>query len=292
MVHHLTKDDVIPPDLMDEAVKNFTLSDVSRGMGNITKGVYGIFQGLQTGEYKDVMVNLAKNTGSQYVAGYTRFLDPVNQALALAVGDGKQIDRRQGNKFVNDSLRYTDQIFSFMATDKKKHTASAGEVDSPNIFKTLSLDYKEGHTPAESLFNMIGKPVYMANMRSKVPAVDDVLNKRINPMLNGKARMLLNNSVFLGLPMSEKIIKVDDMLSHVKQAVLAQMLDSSVSTDGRAARLYKMTNKYKALDINKAIKDLMMPEGTVVTDLSAGELVVLEGFLMRRKDKILEKFSR
>ena len=112
---HKNRGEETPKDLKKIFWDVFGLGQVDRSLGVYERGIGNILIGLEMGDFKGLMKAGGKITGEVVAtagAGLTRPLDPINQFLGFMEGENYvNVDRRQGNKVLNNSFRYVDEIF-------------------------------------------------------------------------------------------------------------------------------------------------------------------------------------
>ena len=112
---HVSKGDGVPKDLFKDIVTQFGPSGLLRGVSDVGKDVYSVFEEIASNDNVDVSAALTRAVGgavSMYASGLTRPLDPINLVVGMARGEKYvERDKNQGAKSLNDSIRYIDQIF-------------------------------------------------------------------------------------------------------------------------------------------------------------------------------------
>lgn len=244
----------------------------------------------------------------QYAAGATRPFDPINTAIGFAQGSDYQApDRRVGNRAVNESIRYVDNILGLVGLGPdlpSKTDAITGETYA-QLDKYLS-PFRENISPSkqETLFKMLGatgfeKGSKLAGYRSYTDyeEADNRYNTLFHDKLENDPELdrLLNSEEFqTGISTRyPDLTKLEvrralaaKVLRRAKEATFrAMQLDSAegrvdealldIASDKRHSR----QEKERAL--KKVISILGLPEETGVEDLSAVELGFFKTILNR-----------
>jgi hypothetical protein len=193
------------------------------------------------------LMGYAANSIAPIAAGFTRPLDPVNKFVgaysdAYGITSNATIDRKLSpgiDGTIQSFGRYTNTLFDVLLgePDKNgkllygapKHSATqAGEIRSGNVGAGIfGAQYAQRRTPIDKLLGMVNKAPFKADsFTSGNPEYDDWMNQNVNPILEREASRLMNNEVFMALPMAGKMREVDLMLTAARNEVLAH-LDTS-----------------------------------------------------------------
>ena len=276
------------------------LDRLSEGLGvNVMKAFVGD-PAEKDRALNDLKITFGSIT-SQVVSGSTRFLAAPNDLIGLARGsDFKMINRKDGNKTLNDSLRYMDQFYA-VATGKdmaeEKFSATTGNIKSD---ATKQLGVREvTMTDTKKVLSMIGKPTYLADLRTKDPIADNRFNKIFNTMIESMSSDLLRSYYFREgdakgpnsrLKLRQKMVK--DLMKDAKDITLTFM-ERGVDdiNDITFAKIIEVGSRHSFKDIDRAIKKLSskIPEGTEFGDMSYDQLDLIQGYLKYEKD-VLKKY--
>jgi hypothetical protein len=220
-------DGVIPKPLATEFLATFTLPSVTRGLGDAAGGVQELFTEVVAGEASltDAVTASLSATVNMYSSGGTRFLDPLNTAMAFAEGeDYVAPSRNVGNKQLNNALRYTDQIVD--ALIGLENIPVIGE-DIANAYSTQNYNAVSGRNmgvnpgrisgsrevvPTSSigrLYNDIGKPQWQMTLPRDNPEMQEIYEKYLFPLLEYHADTVLENGRWeeMGLAGRETMLK-------------------------------------------------------------------------------------
>ena len=190
--------------------------------------------------------NMIVEMSGKVAAGYTRPFDAMNRAIGARfpeAGGGSIADIKQAegiDKAVLQATRYTSSLFNYLLGEDdgegnrlmgepRQSALKAGNVKQPNPIGVMVGSKVEG--PAKSinkLLGMVDKPPYLAESFSSGNAeFDAYVNKEITPLLESRATELLNNPFFKNLKQSQKIERVDNLLS-MTQADLLNILEGGL----------------------------------------------------------------
>ena len=130
-----------------------------------------------------------------YLSAYTRPFDPVNTTIALGRGeDFVAIDRKQGSKWVNNSARYVDQIYTALSGAElapEKFNALTDAKGTAPIGRLFGYRENPGQTHIQKMFNQIGKPQWRTEIKSFIPETQNHINKIIFKFLEEQAEFAL-----------------------------------------------------------------------------------------------------
>ena len=99
----------IPEEVKQKIGKDIGLKSFTRNFETTSDDIVKIFNSAFDPNGDEFMRSLTRTgglIGSQLISGATRPLEPINFAIGIATGsDGELIDRKQGNAFMNKSMR-------------------------------------------------------------------------------------------------------------------------------------------------------------------------------------------
>ena len=232
VAHKFIRNEDLPEGYLKDFSSTFASDSLFRGLDNAARGVYQttkdlVEKGIKK-ENTDEILRLFATPLELYASGFTRFADPVNQIAALSRGeDYIEIDRNQGSRLLNRSLRYVDQIMPLLLTPGKEvnqfSESALGEalkgtttgdvigIKDPSTVRKTRGTRSEGDpirggklfglrevstsTSIEKLFNQAGRPTWDLGIKSSPEAVA-VFNKQIFPILNFEAEKIIESGVW------------------------------------------------------------------------------------------------
>ena len=220
MMGHYMMDGEIPAPLMAEA-SQFIVGQTFRQLDDSAKVAYEFIMDLPNKDAKDNFkdaVDISLSLFSKIFSGFTRPLDPVNQAAIMISGDYEQLDRRQGYKFWNDSVRYIDHIFgnlvSAVSDTEKRATPSRGLQQMHDFGKVMGgVRSAPEQTPILRMLNSVGIRDWAAVRWDGPPEVKNRLDAIVAPILNVSAEEFLSrNPKFSEWPLSRREAAVSAIL--------------------------------------------------------------------------------
>ena len=109
---HRQIDGRIPDPLKEEMFELF-IGQTFRQTGEVYDTFKDYFSTILDSDLEDsfmASVELLSGAFSRIASGSTRFLEPINTFAMYATGDFASPDRRQGNKLLNESVRYVEHV--------------------------------------------------------------------------------------------------------------------------------------------------------------------------------------
>lgn len=308
-------DGVIPKPLATEFLATFALPSVTRGLGDAAGGVQKLLTDLVSGEagLADAITTSLSATVNMYSSGGTRFFDPLNTALAFAEGeDYVSPSRNVGNKQLNNSLRYTDQIIDSIIglenipvigedIDKAYNTQNYNAVNGRDMGVNPGRISGSREAPPTSsvgrLFNDIGKPQWQINIPRDNPEVQEIYEKNLFPLLEYHADTLLQNGRWDSSNLTEREMLLREVLRLAK-ADIKESFAATPSGPRAEAGLIININNLKSSD-RQAFDDMLGVFNTSeesLGDLSLPQLQLLydsikdvQGVYRGRRGEALER---
>ncbi len=296
---HLVRDGEVPTDLLKAFGDNFGTRALTRDFGDAYGAVIKGFQLAAEAQDQEVLDLTGQFLGeivSQYASGFTRRFEPVNQTLAMLRGeDYEVVDKKQGVKWINDSLRYTDEIFDYVTDlvdaegtreivgkggkDKKEKALSNEPLPVP-IGKIVGYREVQPSSTIQKLFNDIGRPEWNTGIRNKSPEAINHYNKYVRPQIEMLADVVLYNNDWDDLSLKEKQDAVKAILrvanSNTKKA-LKQSLDPD---EKKTSLIFSIKGASSKASLRKAMKYFDVSEKDLF-DLDVNQLYMLEDMIKR-----------
>ena len=269
----------------------FGLGQADRSLGAYERGIGNLMFSLASGELQEA-IDYGALLGGEILqtaaAGVTRPLDPINQAIAIAEGENfVNVDRRQGNKVLNNSLRYVDRAIENLLPEDSKLKRALTKEEKASATRNFSspaqvgkvVGYREvgRQSFTERMFNTIGMENWRVGFFGGIPEADAVLNKKLFYHLERRAEILLRTKAFHDLSTSAKKQKVERILQLAKKDTKENIQKSVVVKNRELETLFSLDRKYSERDINKALKDLDISEE--LEDLNFMQLQTLEAYM-------------
>jgi len=293
----------IPEGEMGQIAETIGLSAITRQLNQTADGLGDAFKAAASGDKKALLLfqDIGAKIGSQAISGATRFLDPVNLAVGLGRGnDYTAIDRRDGSRMLNDSVRYMDQMIAvFNGEDlaPQRVRAVTGE-DRSDASKMLgSREIKL--TDTAKIMNMIGKPTFQADMSmgdSGSAKASNRFNQLFNAFVEFQSTKLLKNPKFKkgeatlerkvdsGL-LTTRLTMVQNLLNNARASTLSAM-EAGTKDDPTFKKMIDVMTKYSAKKVDLAMRSLSESTeiGLKYEELSLQQLNLLESYLDSRRE--------
>ena len=259
---HLARDERIPEELLAEFGRNFGTEGLTRQLGDAgttaMEAMYMLTQG-EFGEAQDQAVDALKASASMYVSGFTRRLDPVNQIAAMQRGeDYVAVDRKQGYQYINNSVRYVDQIYSLLSGEDiapEKESATTDRKPVQGIGRVFGYREVLPSSTTQKLFADVGRPDWMTEIRSKSPEAANIFNEQVYPTLEFYSSVLVNNGKWDKMPLKQKTAALKSMLTLAKQETKEALQESYSSRDTKAGLIFDIGNSgAKKEDVRKVLR--------------------------------------
>tara|TARA_R110002153_G_scaffold65040_1_gene174168 strand:+ start:5682 stop:9416 length:3735 start_codon:yes stop_codon:yes gene_type:complete len=297
---HITYGSPPPKEMLTDIVKTFGTENLTRQLGDTADGIYNVLMSAASGEEGvfDTVQSMLSTTGSLYMSGFSRPLDPINQIAAMTMGDAyNEKDRKIGSKFINNSTRYVDTIFDALATLgdaetlQPKYTAQRmGETSDRGVPIGRIFGYRAEAAPTalDRLFSDMGRPTWKSNVKSDIPEADNTVNRLITKHLQDSAARVLADPLWKESTTEDrKRMYTTKVWQPSYEKVMREIYNSGNTDDRRHRLLYKMTKRgsqVKIEDLEKDLKEMGIDKD--VTDLTYRELLLLRRF---REDEAAAK---
>ena len=294
-----------PKELLDQVKMDFTLAGLTRSLDRSQEDIGALVWHLFQGDMAESWEALGQATGrigSQVVSGSTRFLEPLNVAAGVIRGpDGRPVDRKQGNKILNDSIRYIDNIIPLflgespredlgLSTEVRKD-AYGGEADvtSTKVFGIRANRLQN----TQRVLNFLGLPEFNFGAATKfknlAPEAANEYNGLLHDFIEVRAAKLMNpKSGFrkLNTETARKFWK-DNVVKEAKEMAKSFLYikNSGVSDTMDLQFELASTNKYSVQDLNEGLKELNFKVN--FDELTRPQLFMLKEYLEFR-DTLLE----
>ena len=282
----------IPADLLRQAAETFTYQSLLRTLGqkfdDISKATTDLITLEDIPELGGDVAQIFGSIGSSYISGATRPLDPINQLVGI-IGDGEQIDRRQGLKPLNDSLRYVDQIttpiLDYIGMTESEEKESATTADKSKSLGRL-IGYRENlaQTATQKMFNSIEKPEWRTGIYTDAPKADNRVNKIIAPILETEAEKVLNRKNYFNLKLKDKQRLVSEAVRVAKKRALAYLRRSTLVDDRHLEAVFSLYNSYGNKKIDDALEEVGFGDRDLI-DLNEAQLRKLKLYIKTDKDR-------
>lgn len=296
---HLVRDRAVPQELLKAFGDNFGTRALTRDFGDSYGAVIKGFQlaaELEDQEVLDLTGQFLGEIVSQYASGFTRRFEPVNQTLAMLRGeDYEVVDKKQGVKWINDSLRYTDEIFDYVTDlvdaegareivgkggkDKKEKALSNEPLPVP-IGKIVGYREVQPSSTIQKLFNDIGRPEWNTGIRNKSPEAINHYNKYVRPQIEMLADVVLYNEDWDDLSLKEKQDAVKAILRVANSNTKKSIKKSLDPDEKKTSLIFSIKGASSKASLRKAMTYFDVSEKDLF-DLDVNQLYILEDMVKR-----------
>lgn len=294
---HLLRDGKVPKELLVAFGDNFGTRALTRDLGDaygaVTEG-FIMAANADDVEVLEVIKQMFGAMTSQYVSGFTRRFEPVNQILAMKKGEDYQsVDKKQGVQWVNDSTRYVDQIFETLTGMQPSEAITGDRPQEKN--KALSNEplpvpigkitgYREilPSSTIEKLFNDIGRPQWKTNIRSKSPEATNTFNDFVRPQIEMLAEIVMYNGEWDGKSLNEKEKIVDTILKVAKGNAMDSLGLSIDPVERKTKLIFDVKKITTKKNLSKVLKYFDVKEKEM-WKLDVNQLLIVEDFLKSMK---------
>jgi len=295
---HLLRDGEVPDDLLVAFADNFGTRALTRDLGDafgaVTEG-FVLAANAKDVEFLDLAGKFLGDIASQYVSGFTRRYEPVNQIIAMSRGeDYEAVDKKQGVQWVNDSTRYVDQIFEILTgmepseriTGERaqvKKSALSPEARPVPIGKIGGYREVLPSSTIEKMFNDIGRPTWKTEIRSKSPEAVNTFNELVRPQIELLADVVMYNNEWDGKTLREKEEIVNTILKVAKKNTMDNMERSLDSDEVKTKLIFDVKKAGRKEDLDKVLTYFDVKEKNL-WKLDVNQLLVIEDMVKMMKE--------
>jgi len=284
---HYWNDEEVPKELLGQLGEQF-VGQLTRQLGEAGTGIGEIATSLLSDEGPGLAKVLQDSMGtvvSQAVSGMTRPLEPINTLVGLSRDEEFYVpDRKQGTVWLNNSLRYMDQMVAVARGEElapPKFSAAEGE---PRVqaSRLVSTTRASNLTSTERVMNMIGRPSYLINAASQSEAADNRYNQIFNEIVESGASRLYDTKKFKEGTLEMRQGLVSNLMEASRKSTVAYMGRHAVnSSDPTLVTMIEISRSPK-LKVQRVMKDLGFDKP--LDQLSGEELEQLQTGLKFRED--------
>ena len=290
LVAHNWREEEIPGELVEQLGEQF-IGQLTRQLEETGGGITEIAKSLLSDEgpelskiLKDAMGGVA----SQFISGATRPLEPINVAIGLARDEEFIVpDRKQGTKWLNESLRYMDQAIAIAMGENWMPELSSAAEGQPRVpaAKLVSTRRATRLSNTERVMNLIGRPTYMANILSQSPEATNRYNEIFNEIVEGGSARLFDNPKFKEASLEAKQMMVSNLLQSAKKATKTYMSKSFENSGDPALNKMLEISNYGERKVRRVMEDLGFDKK--LSELSEEELDTLDAAIKFREEFLM-----
>jgi len=211
-------------------------------------------------------------------------IEPLNTLAGIARGEeARPIDRYQGNKLYNDSVRYVDNIIPLFTGEPVGETLKQAATGEADITSTKSLGVRSIRlTDTQRVMNMLGYEQFDINaarqIRTKVPEAANEYNGILFDVIEAKASALMDSKAFRNMPLDRQRLYWKKEILPEAQELAKSFLYLQYSGPLDTIDLqYELSGKYNNKKLDDAIEELNF-DGEI-GDMTRAELYVLKEYL-------------
>lgn len=255
MIAYGQENDELSPELLEEFAKIAGPESLTRSIGEAgstaTEMVKFIFGGEMT-EAKRHAKMLVGDSMAMYLSGFTRWADPVNQLIAVTRGeDYVPRDRNQGTRFLNDGLRYVDQVFEMLVDEKylppEKESATQQTAGAAPIGRIFGYRTSDAPNSIDILFNDVNRPEWYTGIYGS-PESANLFKKYVFPVLEYHADRVLEDGSWDSLKTpAEKRKALRYLLTEAKDDAEKTMMAQSADEPRKAVLIQDLQSKARSV---------------------------------------------
>ena len=240
---HLRKDGTIPPELNEDGAETL-ITSAFRAPADAIQDIKDMFQMVYDGDLQKAIAELVGKVGSSNISAMTRSLDPINNTILLFTDDFDVPDRRQGAEYLNQSLRYIDQIFAGPETVERQDPTKGG-AKTRDISKTFTgFSSSNQVAVADRMIASVGRQNWREIKWTGDPIVKNRLDKILSTVINSVARDKLGRYPdFEEMPLDKRQLIVDQMISESKD-LATSIFESGYGDRDKALVALKKLNSF------------------------------------------------
>lgn len=275
------------PENVPQQIREYAIGQLTRDLDESINDTIALMDELLTGgpgdaTFGEVMTELFTKPVVAAVSGATRFIEPLNVMKQVADGvDMKQLDPKDGTKWLNDGFRYIDQ-FGATTSDVEKFDTAGGK-------RVVQLDKYFGDrssrlTNTERVMNLVGIDHWDINETTESIAANNVFAKYFHSFLEDRATKLMDTKKFREGDLETRKVMWEDMLKLARDHTKGFMA-LKAGDDARYKLIVDIWNAGYGRDNIARAMERIAPD-MEMEDLSTSQLRVLESYLKNRKDFI------
>jgi hypothetical protein len=298
MAAYAARDGEIPRQVIEEVAATFGPQQLTRQLGDSVKASYDMLVELATTDdlsTKEALTAIVQKSVSMYASGYTRPIDPVNQIAALAKGEEYvSPDRRQGEQWLNNSVRYMDELLESMelyTKPEQKERALTSSKDRVPIGRIFGFREELAQTPIQEMFNQAGLAQWRTNIRSSIPEPLNDVNRMITPVLNYKAAELLETNVWKSADGKRRKELISRVVGEAKKEIRDILSYAFDPEDTKTALLFKLGEGsfINKRELKAVLDDMGLDENPANLEISQLQMLVGYIELIKEAEKDTEK---
>jgi len=282
LAHHMRGEE-LPGELAKEVTDTF-LGQFTRNLdasGQSAIDMVETFLSADGKEIMDVFQGVVGKIASQSISAGTRFIDPVNTAVGLAMGDDYvNPDLKQGATVVREATRYMNHIIqAFGGEYEEKMSPTEGRIQSP-AGRYVGTVREVEMTDLNRVYNMMGIPPYKAGSMVQDAPTKNRYAELFDLLNQSTATALLNNPKFMEGDQEYRKFIWSDFMEKNRRRVKEYMAAGYDTNDLKSRIILEVDDNSTEKELSKAQEKLGL-EGDL-SDLSYESLNTLLQYLKFR----------
>jgi hypothetical protein len=242
VVNLAARGEAISDDLIRELGDQVGISSMLREAGNNPLGeIVGYLGTIMTDELSmqelvGLTQEIAKVTLGDIGSGFTRPFEPLNVAVGVMLDNDVITDRRQlrGTEAVTRSaLRYVENIFASVLGEPREKdgrsqlgparqdaTKYGGQREANPVARLLGRRVDQPQTDIDRLLARVNIAPWTVQERTGIPEWDALMNERITPALDLRARQLMDSGLWKNGNQATRERMARTMLMEVRNEVM------------------------------------------------------------------------
>lgn len=244
------ENDELSPELMKEFAKIAGPESLTRSIGEAGATATELFKSIIGGEMSEAKKHsmmLLGDSAAMYMSGFTRWADPANQLIAVSRGEEYvPRDRKQGARFLNDGLRYVDQVFEMLVDEKKlppeKESATQQTAGAAPIGRIFGYRTSDAPNSIDILFNDVNRPEWYTGIYG-TPESANLFKKFVFPILEYHADRVIEDGSWDSLPQDKKKKALGYLLQDAKKQAKESMRAQATDEPRKAVLIQDILSK-------------------------------------------------
>tara|TARA_R110002051_G_scaffold24603_5_gene60869 strand:- start:729 stop:4481 length:3753 start_codon:yes stop_codon:yes gene_type:complete len=286
--------------LWTDITTQFGPANLTRSVSEVAKSTFDTIGDFYTDpnmDFKEAFLSGVGGTISMYATGFTRPLDPFNQAVGMMRGESYvERDKNQGVKSLNKSIRYVDQLFEGLGVPLQKLVGA--EVPGPK-YKPLRTDspptpvgrilgYREvpRKSAMERMYADVGEPDWRTKIKSYVAPADARMNRTLAQIIEHHAAPVVNSTAWKTADIKTRKRWRTKILSEAKEYTLDLLKSSFDPEERRLAVIYDLTKRgaTSKKDLLSYMQELKIDKP--IEELSEKEVELIKIFADQEDDRM------
>lgn len=250
------KGEGVPEELMNDFSRVFGTESAFRGLQDAGQVFDDIIAAFREGDTvvagtQEALTEVLKQSVVLWSSGLTRHLDPANKIAATLRGeDYVAVDRNQGNKMFNQSIRYVDQFYEMLSGEQLAPEYESATSERPRTAAFGSLfGYREvqPRSNIERMFADVNRPNWMNEQYTTDPKASAVLRELALPLLESRATELVDSDLWKSSNIDTKERLLSSILTTARTQTKEYLAEYPGVDQRKTALIADLSNKPQRL---------------------------------------------